>query len=119
MSVIERSAQSSSQMREFEREIAELSPKKRELLWHQLLQQGLVEAARPQSIPRRQESEYSELSFAQQRVWFLQMMEPSNRAYIFPLAMRIRGPIDVAVLERSLSEVIRRHEVLRTEFPLV
>lgn len=106
-------------MQEFEREISELTPKQRDLLWQQLLKQSSGEAVRPQAIPRREESEYAELSFAQQRVWFLQQMEPGNTAYNFPLALRIDGAFDVTVLERSLREVIRRHEVLRTQFPLV
>jgi amino acid adenylation domain-containing protein len=106
-------------MRELDREIAELTPKKRELLWRELLKRSAGEVVRPQEIPRREESEYAELSFAQQRVWFLQQMEPSNTAYNFPLPMRIDGALDVPVLERSLREVIRRHEVLRTAFPLV
>jgi amino acid adenylation domain-containing protein len=59
-------------------------------------------------------------SFAQERVWFLDQLAPGgNRAYNFQVALRLRGPLDLAALERSLSEIVRRHEVLRTSFPEV
>ena len=54
------------------------------------------------------------LSFAQQRLWFLDQLEPGSTAYNMPIALRLRGPLDVAALEQSFSEVVRRHEVLRT-----
>ncbi|HKV09944.1 MAG TPA: amino acid adenylation domain-containing protein [Thermoanaerobaculia bacterium] len=57
------------------------------------------------------------LSFAQQRLWFLWQLEPESPAYNSPKALRMRGPLDVAALERTLDEIVRRHEVLRTTFP--
>ncbi|HSF38965.1 MAG TPA: non-ribosomal peptide synthase/polyketide synthase [Thermoanaerobaculia bacterium] len=57
------------------------------------------------------------LSFAQQRLWFLWQLEPESPAYNNPKALRIRGLLDVAALERTLDEIVRRHEVLRTTFP--
>jgi amino acid adenylation domain-containing protein len=56
------------------------------------------------------------LSFAQQRLWFVDQFEPESTAYHLPVAVRLRGALDVAALERSLSEIVRRHEVLRTVF---
>jgi len=56
------------------------------------------------------------LSFAQQRLWFIDQLDPDNAAYNIPLAMRLTGPLDLAALEQSLSEIIRRHESLRTTF---
>jgi amino acid adenylation domain-containing protein len=56
------------------------------------------------------------LSFAQQRLWFLEQLQPGSGAYHAPAAVRFRGPLDVAALARSLDEVVRRHEVLRTRF---
>jgi hypothetical protein len=55
-------------------------------------------------------------SFAQQRLWFLEQLAPGLPVYNIPGAVRIRGVLDPAVLERSLNEIVRRHEVLRTTF---
>ncbi len=59
------------------------------------------------------------LSFAQQRLWFLDQLEPGSRAYNMPGAVRISGTLDETALLRALSEIVRRHESLRTSFPLV
>ncbi len=56
------------------------------------------------------------LSFAQQRLWFLDQLEPGSPLYHLPLALHIEGPLDAARLARSLGEVVRRHETLRTVF---
>src|SRR5262245_45793513 len=56
------------------------------------------------------------LSFAQQRLWFLDQMDPGNAAYNLPAALRLSGELDVAVLKRTFNEVVRRHESLRTVF---
>ena len=58
------------------------------------------------------------LSFAQQRLWFLDQLEPGSHAYNMPGAVRISGSLDQAALEKSLDEIVRRHETLRTTFPL-
>jgi amino acid adenylation domain-containing protein len=59
-----------------------------------------------------------ELSYAQQRLWFLDQLQPGSAFYNVPLALRISGPLDVSLLERCLSEISRRHEVLRTHFEM-
>ena len=59
------------------------------------------------------------LSFAQQRLWFLDQLEPASSFYNVPAALRLRGRLDAAALERSLGEIVRRHESLRTSFPVV
>ncbi|HWN42411.1 MAG TPA: amino acid adenylation domain-containing protein [Thermoanaerobaculia bacterium] len=56
------------------------------------------------------------LSFAQQRLWFLDRLEPGNPAYNLAGGLRLSGPLDAAALARALSEVVRRHEALRTTF---
>ncbi|HEU5459810.1 MAG TPA: condensation domain-containing protein, partial [Pyrinomonadaceae bacterium] len=56
------------------------------------------------------------LSFAQQRLWFLDQLEPGISAYNIPIAFRLRGPLNHAALERSFQEILRRHESLRTTF---
>jgi amino acid adenylation domain-containing protein len=58
------------------------------------------------------------LSFMQQRLWFLEQYEPGGYAYNMPGAVRLSGTLDVAALRRSLDEVVRRHETLRTRFAL-
>jgi amino acid adenylation domain-containing protein len=105
-------------MRDITKELAELSPKQREALLQQLFKKG-SEAPQPQVISRRKDSTPAELSFAQQRLWFLQQLEPGSAAYNFPLALRFKGELDVAALKRSLGEIVRRHESLRTTFPIV
>lgn len=59
------------------------------------------------------------LSFAQQRLWFFQQMYPQSAAYNMPVALRLRGRLHVGHLEATLSELARRHEVLRTSIDLV
>ena len=57
------------------------------------------------------------LSFAQQRLWFLDRLEPGGAAYNVPAGVRLTGALNAAAFEQSLSEVVRRHEALRTSFP--
>lgn len=57
------------------------------------------------------------LSLAQQRLWFLDRLEPGNPFYNIHLAFRLRGPLDIGALERSLQDLGHRHESLRTTFP--
>ena len=59
------------------------------------------------------------LSFAQQRLWFFDQLEPGSSAYNLPLAVRLKGSLDVGALKRTFAEIIRRHESLRTTFALV
>jgi amino acid adenylation domain-containing protein len=59
------------------------------------------------------------LSFAQQRLWFLDQLLPGNPSYNIPCAFRLTGELRADVLAKALGELLRRHEVLRTTFPLV
>jgi len=56
------------------------------------------------------------LSYAQERQWFLWQMEPDSAAYHIPTALRLRGALDMALLQRSFDTLIERHESLRTGF---
>jgi amino acid adenylation domain-containing protein len=68
---------------------------------------ALVARPRPARIP---------LSFAQQRLWFLNRLEPASAAYHIPSAVRLRGDLDVDALARTLDAILARHEALRTTF---
>ena len=59
------------------------------------------------------------LSFAQQRLWFIDQLEPGNSAYNFPAAVRLKGPLNLVALGQSVNEIIKRHEALRTTFTTV
>jgi amino acid adenylation domain-containing protein/non-ribosomal peptide synthase protein (TIGR01720 family) len=56
------------------------------------------------------------LSFAQQRLWFLDQLEPGSPLYNIPTSYRVSGPLNIIALQESLNEIVRRHEVLRTSF---
>ncbi len=68
---------------------------------------------------KRQNSPTFPLSFAQQRLWVLAQLEPDSPFYNMFKAVRLHGRIDVEILERSFNEIIRRHEILRTNFQMV
>ena len=59
------------------------------------------------------------LSFSQQRLWFLHELYPTMTAYNISAVFRVEGPLNVMVLEKALNEIIARHEILRTTFPLL
>src|SRR5215211_9247203 len=98
----------------FDERIAALSPQQRALLELRLKNQA-AETSKLQIIPRRDDNT-APLSFAQQRMWMLYQFDPDSYVYNIGSNMRLQGPLDVAVLERSLNEVVRRHETLRTTF---
>jgi amino acid adenylation domain-containing protein len=56
------------------------------------------------------------VSFAQERLWVLDQVEPDRAAYVVPTALRLRGALDAMAMERALGEIVRRHETLRTAF---
>ncbi|MBE8987319.1 amino acid adenylation domain-containing protein [Nostoc sp. LEGE 12450] len=69
-----------------------------------------------QTIPQIANRESAPLSFAQQRVWFLQQLQPDSRAYILSNAQRLSGKLNVSVLQQSLDAIVVHHEALRTNF---
>jgi len=70
-------------------------------------------------IPRRVNRDSIPLSFAQQRLWFLDQLEPNSPLYNIPIAMRLSGVLNVEALQKSLNAVLARHEALRTHFVVV
>ncbi|WPB73718.1 amino acid adenylation domain-containing protein [Archangium violaceum] len=102
-------------MSDIQKRLAALPPEKRELLLRKL---GKA-APTPQAnaiAPRPRSGASFPLSFAQQRLWFLDQLEPGSALYNIPTALRMEGSLDARVLERALDEVVRRHESLRTVF---
>jgi len=69
-----------------------------------------------QTVPKRQGSGPVELSFAQQRLWFLDQLVPENTAYNVTFGTRLRGNLNLDALGAAFNEIIRRHEALRTVF---
>src|SRR5262245_33347022 len=99
------------------RRIAELSPQRREMLGRPV--KAKTDGARSAAIPKRAPSSVVPLSFAQERLWFLDQLLPGNTLYNYDNAVRFRTPLDAAVLARSLDEISARHEALRTTFQMI
>ncbi|HEU4508036.1 MAG TPA: amino acid adenylation domain-containing protein, partial [Pyrinomonadaceae bacterium] len=96
-----------------------ISPEKRALLALRALQlkkksNGSVSQ---QTIPRRADADSpAPLSFAQLRLWFLDQLIPDSAAYNLPTSVRMSGALNIDALERTFTELLRRHEILRTTF---
>jgi amino acid adenylation domain-containing protein/non-ribosomal peptide synthase protein (TIGR01720 family)/FkbM family methyltransferase len=100
-------------------DLAGLSPQRRRLLDLLLLQEPAETVSTSAVISRRTMEDGLPLSFAQQRLWFLDQLDPGNTGYVMDTAVRLSGSLDVSALERTLNEIIRRHEILRTHFESV
>jgi amino acid adenylation domain-containing protein len=68
------------------------------------------------SIEHRDRAEEPPLSFAQQRLWFLEHLKPNSSLYLIPVAARLTGPLNTKAFAESLNEIVGRHEILRTTF---
>ncbi len=78
---------------------------------------GGAAARRRRSWPERRAGRDLPLSFAQQRLWFLDRLQPESAAYNLPASLRLTGPLDVAALHGAFVAIVGRHEALRTRFP--
>ncbi|MEM7586881.1 MAG: amino acid adenylation domain-containing protein, partial [Acidobacteriota bacterium] len=87
--------------------VAALAAKLQQSPEHSLQLPTLEPAARNRPLP---------LSFAQERLWFLDQLIPELSAYNVPGLVRMRGPLKVRLLERTFGEIVRRHEILRTTY---
>ncbi len=99
-------------------EKSDYSNEKDELLSYLLEQEG-IQRQKIQKIPPRSDRDPPYLSFAQERFWFLDQFEPNQAVYNSCKAERLIGKLDLAALEESLTTIVRRHEVLRTTFPVI
>ena len=127
-------------MSDLGKRIANLTPEKRALLERHIINKGRSSLLTKPGIRRRGTADPCVLSFAQQRLWFLDQLEPGSPAYNIPhaipqqrlwfldqlepgspaynmpLAIRLSGRLNVTALQQSIGEILRRHEVLRTTF---
>jgi len=98
--------------------IQELKERKAEILTFLHNANATTHSNLPPILPASRDKDLP-LSFAQQRLWFLNQLEPNSCAYNMPAAYRLTGQLNITALEQSLNEIIRRHEVLRMTFPAV
>ncbi|MCT7997189.1 amino acid adenylation domain-containing protein [Laspinema olomoucense] len=103
-------------MNDISQRIASLSPEKQALLLQRLQQksQGTASTNAIACQPRSTDTFIS--SFSQARLWFLDRLEPNSSFYNLPYAIRLTGVLHIPTLEQSLTEIVRRHEVIRTTF---
>ena len=85
--------------------IANLSPEQRELLKQKLAK-----------VNKKNKNNHDSLSFSQERIWFLQQLEPDNPTYNRPTNFNLIGKLNIGLLEKTLNQIISRHEVFRTKF---
>ncbi len=102
-------------MTDLQQQISGLSPEKRRLL-ALLLQKEGIELKRAPIRRRTGPGDTFPVSFAQQRLWFLNQLEPLSPVYNLPSAFRLTGRLDLDAAGRALNEIVRRHEALRTTF---
>ena len=69
-----------------------------------------------QFIPKRKDRQPAPLSFAQQRLWFLDQLEPNSPRYNVSRALRLRGELNLTILQEALDAIVSRHETLRSNF---
>ncbi|AFZ28072.1 amino acid adenylation enzyme/thioester reductase family protein [Cylindrospermum stagnale PCC 7417] len=70
-------------------------------------------------IQPRKQPENLPLSFAQQRLWFLDQLEPNSTAYNMPFTLRLQGLLNIHALSQTIAEIIQRHQILHTNFAAV
>ena len=107
-------------MKDLTGRMAALSAEQRTLFEARLKERGL-RAPAADRIPRRprEDANLFPTSIDQERLWFIEQLQPGNSAYNIFSASRIKGPLDAALMQRVVKELIARHEVLRTTFTVV
>ena len=102
-------------MSQFYQQLSKLTPEQRALFEKKLSEKGL-QTPKINTIPRRLADRPIPLSFAQQRLWFVQQLDPDNTAYNVASVLKLQGPLNISALEKSLNTLVERHETLRTRF---
>ncbi|MGH8718832.1 MAG: non-ribosomal peptide synthetase, partial [Burkholderiales bacterium] len=103
-------------MNDFSQRIANLSAEKRALLEAHLKNQRRIAKRSIPRLPRSEQTQSFPVSFAEQRLWFLDQWEPNSPLYNIGIAYTFDGPVNVGLLERCAEEIVSRHESLRTSF---
>lgn len=99
-------------MSDLYKDIASLSPEQRKLL-ELLLEREGGDPGQLAGLPSGRAPDNLPLSFVQERIWFLEELFPGNFTYNASKGVRLEGPLDVPALEKSLGEIVRRHEIFR------
>jgi amino acid adenylation domain-containing protein len=110
-------------MNNLHQQIATLTPEQRTLFEQRLKQRGIQLESLPtattvNSIPKRDREDNLPLSFSQQRLWFIQQLDPESSAYNVPSALRLQGNLNIVALQQTLTQLVERHEILRSRFIL-
>ena len=107
-------------MKDVSARITALNPEQRAVFEAALKAKGL-HAPQVDQIPRRprEDTNLFPTSIDQERLWFIEQLQPGNAAYNIFSASRIKGPLDASLMERVVNELVARHEVLRTTFTVV
>lgn len=102
-------------MKNFNQRIAALSPEQRALFELRLNQKNL-QIKKSTSIPQRKPSDVLFLSLSQERLWVLHQLQPNTPLYNEASLLTLTGYLNIHILEKSIKEIIKRHEILRTSF---
>jgi non-ribosomal peptide synthetase component F/acyl carrier protein len=105
-------------MKDLSQRIAALSPEQRILFEKQLKEKGL-NLPQNLTISKRKKANYVPLSLAQERLWFLDRLESNIPIYNIVVPVLLKGKLNVKVLEDSIKEIVKRHEILRTNFTAI
>jgi len=106
-------------------DVSNLTAEQKRALLSKLLQRKAAQTDQPnqqrektthQSIPAQPARSTAPLSFAQQRLWFIDQLRPGQTAYNIPAALRLEGELQTDILHRCLNDIVARHDILRTQF---